>query len=252
MLIASALFATGAQARSQLILPYPADSGLISAGTYDMTGSRLGAAQFEIDTFEDGRVKMTMVTGIDDGASNHASIVLEPLDRQRGLRAIEQRSESYDATGKSLGVLHVDHEKGIGRCIPADPEEPAESMTLPEEEKIANVALNLLFSPMALGQSDSMDFQIFLCNGGPRLIAFSAAKVPRVDADPTARIVEIRYEPNLGPALQWLAASWLPQFSFWLDGDGNYLAHRISLYTQGPEVLVVRDGISPKTLTPSH
>ena len=84
MLMASALFATGAHARSQLILPYPADSGLISAATYDMTGSRLGAAQFEIETFEDGRVEMTMVTGIDNGASNHASIVLEPIDRDHG------------------------------------------------------------------------------------------------------------------------------------------------------------------------
>lgn len=251
MLMASALFATGAHARSQLILPYPADSGLISAATYDMTGSRLGAAQFEIETFEDGRVEMTMVTGIDNGASNHASILLEPIDQRSGLRAVEQRSESYDAAGRSLGVLHVDHEKGIGRCIPADQKKPAQSMTLPEQERIANVALNLLFSPMALGQSESMDFQIFLCEGGPRLIAFSAVTVPRVDADPTARIVEIRYEPNLGPALQWLASSWLPKFSFWLDGHGNYLAHRISLYTQGPEVLVVRDGISPKTLTPA-
>jgi hypothetical protein len=46
-----------------------------------------------------------------------------------------------------------------------------------------------------------------------------------------------------------MAGSWLPQFSFWLDGEGNYLAHRIPLYSQGPEVLVVRHGISPLTLT---
>ena len=27
----------------------------------------------------------------------------------------------------------------------------------------------------------------------------------------------------------------MPQYSFWLDGDGNYVAHRIPLYTRGPE-----------------
>ena len=252
LFLISWLLVPGAHARSQLVLPYPSSFGQFQAATYDDSGTRLGDARFEIERLEGGRVRMMMSTEIEAGASNQASIVLAPLPKERGLRVIEQRSESRDPSGQSLGVLHVDHEKGVGRCIPADPEEPTRSMELPEQERIANVALNLLFSPMALGEARSADFDIFLCRGGPRVIAFSAASVPRVDADPTARIVEIRYEPNPGPALRWLAGNWLPQFSFWLDGDGNYLANRISLYTQGPEVLVVRDGISPRTLSPEH
>ena len=239
-----------AQARSQLVLPYPVSFGKFQAATYDDSGARLGDARFEVERLESGRVRMMMWTKIDAGASNLASIELAPLPEERGLRVVEQRSESHDSSGESLGVLHVDHEKGVGSCTPGDPGEPTLSMTLPDQERIANVALNLLFSPMALGQAKSTEFDIFLCSGGPRVIAFSAASVPRVDADPTSRIVEIRYEPNLSPALHWLASRWLPEFRFWLDGDGNYLAHRISLYTRGPEGLVVRDGISPRTLSP--
>lgn len=250
LLLVCCLVAPDARARSELVLPYPAAFGLFSAATYDDNGSRLGDAQFEIKRLEDGRVRMTMIAGIDSGASNHASIVLAPLGQARGLRALEQRSESHDASGQSLGVLHVDHERGVARCIPPDRNEPTQSIQLPDQERIANVALNLLFSPMALGKAHATDFQIFLCRGGPRVVAFSAALAPRVDAHPTDRIVEIHYEPNLARTIRWLAGDWLPQYSFWLDGQGDYLAHRISLYAAGPEVLVVRDGISPRTLTP--
>ncbi len=162
---------------------------------------------------------------------------------------VEQRSESRDASGRSLGVLHVDHEAGVGHCHPGhgDAAHP-KTIALPEQERIANVALNLLFSPIALGVENTTDFQVFVCIGGPRVIEFSAAREPRVD-DAADRIIEIRYKPDLGRAIDWIAGEWLPHYSFWLDGNGNYLAHRVPLYSRGPEVLVVRDGISPRTLT---
>lgn len=250
LLVCTALI-PDAQARSVLELPYPSAFGLFEAATYADDGSRLGPALFEIEELRDGRVRMTVKTGIDRGASNIASILLAPVDGEDRLRVVEQRSESHDADGRSLGLLHIDHEAGIGRCTPAGDGRDAapQTITLPEQERIANVALNLLFSPMALGKASHANFQVFVCRGGPRVIEFSAARQPRVDANTTGGIVEIRYKPDLGPAVEWLAGDWLPEFSFWLDGKGNYLAHRTPLYSKGPEVLVVRSGISPLTLT---
>ena len=251
MLLVCCMLVPDAQARSVLELPYPSTFGQFAASTYADDGSRLGAAQFEIEKLRDGRVRMTVKTGIDRGASNIASILMAPVDGADRLRVLEQRSESHDANGHSLGVLHVDLEAGIGRCTPAgnDLDGVSQTIALPERERIANVALNLLFSPMAIGKESRADFQVFVCRGGPRVVEFSAAREPRVDANPIDSIVEIRYKPDLGPAVEWVAGDWLPEFSFWLDGEGNYLAHRIPLYSKGPEVLVVRTGISPLTLT---
>jgi hypothetical protein len=252
VLLICAAFTPNAQARSVLDLPYPSAFGLFDAGTYDENGSRLGAAQLEIVKLRDGRVRMTATTGIDRGASNVASILLAPVVGTHRLRALEQRSESRDAAGRSLGVLHIDHEAGIGRCTPPG-DAGQQTIELPEQERIANVALHLLFSPIAQGEASGADFQLFVCLGGPRVIEFSAMREPREPREPRvdagSGIVEIRYKPDLGGTVDWLFGQWLPQFSFWLDGEGNYLAHRIPLYTKGPEVLVVRSGISPHTLT---
>jgi len=246
--LASSLVASVAHARSLLELPYPTSFGLIEAATYGEGGLRLGTAHFEVEELGDGRVRMTVRTGIDHGASNEASIVLEPVAGGRRLRAVEQRSESRDEQGRSLGVLFVDHKAGVGRCTPS-PERggKARSITLPDRERIANVALNLLFTPLAQGEEARTDFQLFLCRDGPRVVDFSAVREERAGQD---RIVEIRYQPDLGPAIAWIAGGLLPEFSFWLDHDGNYLAHRIPLYSKGPEVLVVREGLTPATLAP--
>ena len=42
----------------------------------------------------------------------------------------------------------------------------------------------------------------------------------------------------------------IPQLSFWFDANGNgtYLAHRMPLFTKGPEVTIVRDGIEPEII----
>ena len=81
------------------------------------------------------------------------------------------------------------------------------------------------------------------------MIDFQGYVAPNVDAGPETRIVEIRYRPDLG-ALTWLGSAFLPTFSVWLDGEGDYVAHRIPLYNEGPEVLVVREGLSPRSFSP--
>ncbi len=54
-----------AHAGSALELPYPLSFGLFEAATYDEAGARLGPAQFEVEELLDGRVRMTVTTGID-------------------------------------------------------------------------------------------------------------------------------------------------------------------------------------------
>ena len=43
----------------------------------------------------------------------------------------------------------------------------------------------------------------------------------------------------------------MPDLRFWLGGedDDRYLAHRMPLYADGPEIWVVRQGINPLDLT---
>jgi hypothetical protein len=50
--------------------------------------------------------------------------------------------------------------------------------------------------------------------------------------------------------MSWISRALVPKLSFWFeaDGSGAYLGHRMPLFSQGPEVLVVRDGTSPEAL----
>ncbi len=58
-------------------------------------------------------------------------------------------------------------------------------------------------------------------------------------------LVEVRYAPDLGTVVSFLAKAVVPQLSFWFDPNSptRWLAHRMPLYSDGPEVLVVRQGI---------
>jgi hypothetical protein len=59
-------------------------------------------------------------------------------------------------------------------------------------------------------------------------------------------VLEIRYGPDLGKAVAWLASRLLPRFSFWFDSrDGSYLGHRMPLHRKGPKILLVREGLTP-------
>ena len=52
------------------------------------------------------------------------------------------------------------------------------------------------------------------------------------------------YEPDLG-FVSTLAGDWLPKLSFWFDprATNPWVGHRVPLYSKGPEVLVIRDGV---------
>lgn len=246
LLLASVLFgANHAQADSSLVLQAPDLFGIVPATTYSTEGKRLGGADISVERIEDGRVIMRASTAADNGARTDVEAILESVDEDGSkLRLLSQKSQSYDASGKSYGVLFVDHEKEQGSCTPADEGAEPQTLDLPENDRIVNIPLNLLFLPIVERKVDVIDFQVFLCRDGPQLIDFKTETSRHGD------VVEVRYKPQLGAMLNWIAGSFLPSLAFWFDvnQDGLYVAHRMPLYPQGPEVLIVRDGITPAEL----
>ena len=112
--------------------------------------------------------------------------------------------------------------------------------------------LNLLFDPLVKGEAKTIYFQVLLCGGGPRLMDFQARVVDRRDgSNGSERLVEVRYGPDFGAIASLLAWSFIPRLSFWFDPAAAepWLAHRMPLYTDGPEVFVVRQGVAANTLT---
>ena len=253
LLVASALgalFATApAAARSRLAVSAPLRFGEFDAITYAEDGRPIGHAHLSISKDPDGRVRMTSRTAIDGGARNEANAEFTVGGDGRTLRLIAQHIESFDEEGASRGAIVIDHERGTGRCERNRTGDSA-TIALPESDRVANAVLNLLFAPIARDGLERLEFQLFLCRGGPRIIDFAASMAPRVDAGGDHRVVDIEYRPDLGPLLRWLPDAVLPELHFWLDADGNYLAHRIPLYTEGPEVLVIRSDLSPASLAP--
>ena len=59
-------------------------------------------------------------------------------------------------------------------------------------------------------------------------------------------LVEVRYEPDLGMLVSFVARAVTPKLSFWFDpaSPARWLAHRMPLYSDGPDVFVVRQGVS--------
>ena len=58
------------------------------------------------------------------------------------------------------------------------------------------------------------------------------------------KVVEVRYGPDFGLATV-VAQNFVPKLSFWFDPDDReaWIAHRLPLYSRGPEVFVIRDGV---------
>ena len=108
--------------------------------------------------------------------------------------------------------------------------------------------MQLLFQPLVRGEVEDLRFQIVLCSDGPQLQDMIAVRGPRFERD-GREIVEIRYGPDLGKTVAFFASRLLPSFSFWFDAkDGAYLGHRMPLHRKGPEVVLVRSGLTPKDL----
>ena len=124
-------------------------------------------------------------------------------------------------------------------------------MDLPTRDRIANIPVNLLFLPLATGERDEVEFEVFLCSGKPRLVRAKATVARRVKTEDGLRnIVEVRYDLDLGPMLSRLARPFIPKVAVWFDpkDPDAWLAHRMPLFAKGPTVTVVRAGVPPELL----
>jgi len=252
--LASAALATrAARAESELHLSYPEVFGTVPASTYDTSRHRVGAAHLVLEKLEDQDVRIFAESGFDGGARNVATALLEPSRDQQSLRPVLQESKTFRGDGSLRSTLTVDHRARVATCGRSNGDGMAvERIELPEADRVANVALTLLFKPLVQGEIPSTAFQLFLCEGGARLIDFEA-HVERRDtgAHGPGSLVEVRYRPDLGPIGSFVAEHLIPQLSFWFDPTARspWLAHRIPLYSKGPEVIVVRDGVPTGWLT---
>ena len=241
-----------ASAESSIILPYPDHFGEIPAATYDNDGLRIGSALLKLEKRADGLVAMSVESGFEGGARTEARAEFSILEANRGLRLLREFTHSHDHEGKSKGILRVDHVKGEATCTPTAESGGAPSrVALPEDERVTNVPLHLLFLPLVQGETERISFQLFLCGGGAKVVDFAATLAPRSSSAHPHEIVEVRYSPELGAFMSFLAKAVVPELAFWFDtnGQGTYLAHRMPLFSRGPEVLVVRDGIARELLT---
>jgi hypothetical protein len=110
---------------------------------------------------------------------------------------------------------------------------------------VANVPLNLLFQPLVDGTTDDVTFQLLLCRFGARLVDIDARVASRENDGDGNSIIEVEYQPNFGGFVSLIAKKWIPKLSIWFDsrGPNEWIAHRIPLYSKGPEVFVIRDGL---------
>jgi hypothetical protein len=247
--LALCLFVAGsAGAESALRLPYPDNFGLIPASTYDTNFNRVGDAHLVLEHLSEKRVRIVIESGIDGGARTVATAELEPIEDGRFLRLLRQESRSIDAEGAALGVLTVDHQNGFASCEKgASGDLKTQRLTLPDRDRVANVPLNLLFQPLVDGSTDTLNFQVLLCRFGARLVDIDAHVVPREGDSPSAsRFIEVEYQPNFGKFVSLVAQNLMPRLSVWFDprASNSWIAHRVPLYSKGPEVLVIRDAVA--------
>lgn len=251
-MLALGLSALPALAESALMLPVPNSFGTFPASTYDEHGHRVGDAHLVIEKLANGNVRLLGESGIDGSARNVVTAEFEPANGGSALRLLRQTSRSWDAAGAALGKLSVDHQGEIGRCDPPQASgDHQKTMALPDHDRIANIPVNLLFLPLATGERDEVDFQVFLCSGKPRLVKAKASVARRVKTqDGLRNIVEVRYDLDLGPMLSRLARPFIPKVAVWFDpkDPDAWLAHRMPLFAKGPTVMVVRTGIPPELL----
>jgi hypothetical protein len=242
--IAVALGSAAAHAESSFILAQPLAFGRVGAATYDEAGERIGGADLLIERLDSGRVRVRSESGRKHGAQTIASAELAPIDSASGLRLLFEESRSLDSQGRALGVLSVDHVRRVARCRDEHGETVAQ-LDLPDADRVVNVPMNLFFQPLVRGEAESLEFQVFLCRPQPRLIDFEAWTVRHGSEGP----IEVRYGPDLGVATL-LARQVAPKLSFWFEPTAPHpwMAHRIPLYSGGPEVLVVRDDVSSASI----
>ena len=252
LLVGLGLLGTGARpaaSESLIRLPGFVDPDGVAATTFDRAGRAVGHSSFRVKPLAAGLRRMTVSLGIDAGGRNVSEVTLAPRASGGGLRIVEERSQSTRADGVRLDLLVIDHVAGRARCIPdVGGESAARTLALPARERVVNVPMQLLFQPLVRGEVEEVRFQIVLCTGGPKLQDMIAVLGPRLERDGRS-VVEVRYGPDFGKTVAYFASRLLPSFAFWFDAkDGTYLGHRMPLHSKGPEVLLVRSGLTPKDL----
>lgn len=239
------------QARSESVLelPVPTVFGTVAALTYDAKGERVGDATMRVEEMPDGTVRIEGVSGFEAAERTVVTADLERIDGH--MRLLKETSESFDRSGQSMGMLTVDHAGGQGICQPASDDEETRYLELPHEDRIANVPLNLLLVPLARGEQKHLRFQLMICRGGPRLInAHAKVKNRHPGPNGVGEIVEVSYELDLGFGISQIAKPFIPNVAVWFDPTrpDAWVAHRMPLFSKGPEVLVVRQGIPLEAL----
>lgn len=251
------------RAESMVVLEAPGDFEDIRATTFDKKGHAVGNSSFEITTDEAGVHRMTVTMAVEGGGRNVSEAILAPIagavtgsrngdqalvsgGSTRTFRLVEEQSQATRADGVSLDFLVIDHAKGRVSCYPPDRDlTKGRHIDLPEDDRVVNVPMQLLFLPLVSGEVKAVRFQIALCRDGPVLHKMVAVRGPKSVRD-DREIVEIRYGPDLGNAFAWLASRVLPKFSFWFNArDNSYVGHRMPLHRKGPEILLVRHGLTP-------
>ncbi len=240
-----------AQAESELILPMPTEFGAIPALTFDLDGKKGGMATLSIDRIGENRALVRGAAALESGGRTRFQAELAILEGESGLQLLQQESQSHNQQGESMGLLHVDHVKGIGTCTPPPRSERQPVVVkLAERDRVANVGLSLLFQPLAAGSVEKVLFQILLCRDDPQVLDFEAIIVARSAPEADRQLVKILYQPDFGPLLSWIAQAVVPDLFFWFDVTKHpvYLAHEMPLFASGPEVRIVREGVTPELL----
>jgi len=244
LLAAVALAAGTARAESDLLMDPPGFFGPIPASTYDVDRKQVGEARLLIEKLGNGNVRISSESGFTAGAHTIATAELVPAEGGDKLRPVLQASRSFDPDGNALGLLSIDHMQGIASCKNPDGKIRGQ-IALPSNDRIANVPLNLLFLPLVRREKKEIDFQLFMCGGGPHFMDFVASLAPSSrNGNRPKTVVEVRYGPDFGLATL-VAQNFVPKLSFWFDPEAphRWMAHRLPLYGKGPEVFVVRDGV---------
>lgn len=251
LLLAAVVLAAGTgRAESDLLVDYPGFFGSIPASTYDVDRKQVGGAQLLIEKLGNGNVRISSESGFTGGASTIATAELVPADHGHKLRPVLQESHSRDRDGNDLGLLSIDHVRGVASCRNPDGK-IRDEIALPSNDRVANVPLNLLFLPLVRHEKKEVDFQFFMCGGGAHLMNFVANLAPSSrDGKRPQNVVEVRYGPDFGLA-NLVTQRFIPKLAIWFDPQAPYrwLAFRLPLYGKGPEVFVVRDGVPTRWLS---
>ena len=235
-----------ARAESALTLPTPGITGNIDAHTYDESGQRVGDASIAFDELDSGNFLLVGRSGIEGSARTEVRAEFVPVENDR-LRLVYQQTQAHDESGQSLGVMSIDHRKGVAMCgAPPGSGKKSVEVKLPEQDRVVNVPLNLLFQPLVKGEVEQIRFQVLLCRVGARLVNAKARVTESPERDEPG-LIEVRYSLDFGPLLSKLAAPFMPRLSFWFQDSspGNWIGHRMPLFSKGPTVLVVRSGFAP-------